>query len=353
MLSEPYEPNSNIYIVVIISKSHISVLRIERWQISRNKEQPKLATDAALRKQSALAATHAQSASSRTLSVILDCESLSAEPELTQSSYVRTLEGQHFKLVAGLQRMYTMLLAAGAWPGPPLVKHRGNPLVHDMLTTLGFMERDECSDNDFNFDLVESDEPKAQSDADTTSVLGSTDHSNSEAQSLRDLVSLTSISLAEETSENHPQEICTVTEEPSPIQGQQVEEHPIPPAQLDHLESPIDTTCQSDGSWLPQLLPPDFVLRPSKRMIDVLSRAKCSQSSIEAMDWYPVDDSASWWYGNITATQQGAYPGVALESIGPPVETGIATDEVLTSSTIYQDSYLLDPGQYGSDFDIF
>ncbi|CAD0094286.1 unnamed protein product, partial [Aureobasidium mustum] len=54
--------------------------------------------------------------------------------------YVRTLEMQQFKLVAGLQRMYFMLLATDSWPGPKLLERKGNPLVHDILDRLGLLE---------------------------------------------------------------------------------------------------------------------------------------------------------------------------------------------------------------------
>ncbi|KAH0368859.1 hypothetical protein KCU65_g3654, partial [Aureobasidium melanogenum] len=43
--------------------------------------------------------------------------------------YVRTLEMQQFKLVAGLQTMYFMLLAANSWPGTQLPESKGNPFV--------------------------------------------------------------------------------------------------------------------------------------------------------------------------------------------------------------------------------
>lgn len=69
------------------------------------------------------------------------------------SSYVRTLEMQQFKLVAGLHTMYFMLLAAKAWPGTQLPEHKGNPLVHDVLDRLGLLEH--IDDQDIDFDSNE------------------------------------------------------------------------------------------------------------------------------------------------------------------------------------------------------
>ncbi|KAH0009517.1 hypothetical protein KCU78_g10692, partial [Aureobasidium melanogenum] len=54
--------------------------------------------------------------------------------------YVRTLETQQFKLVAGLQTMYFLLLATNSWPGKKLPERKGNPLVHDLLDRLGLLE---------------------------------------------------------------------------------------------------------------------------------------------------------------------------------------------------------------------
>ncbi|KAG9797217.1 hypothetical protein KCU80_g596, partial [Aureobasidium melanogenum] len=54
--------------------------------------------------------------------------------------YVRTLEMQQFKLVAGLQTMYFMLLTANSWPGSRLPESKGNPLVHDILDRLGILD---------------------------------------------------------------------------------------------------------------------------------------------------------------------------------------------------------------------
>ncbi|KAI4857771.1 hypothetical protein E4T45_00727 [Aureobasidium sp. EXF-8846] len=47
---------------------------------------------------------------------------------------------QQALLVAGLQAMHQILVGAQAWPGEPLEEHHGQPLVHDMLVTLGIMK---------------------------------------------------------------------------------------------------------------------------------------------------------------------------------------------------------------------
>ncbi|CAC9895054.1 unnamed protein product [Aureobasidium pullulans] len=57
---------------------------------------------------------------------------------------------QQFKLAAGLQTMYLMLLAAKAWPGTQLPEHKGNPLVHDVLDRLGLLEHKDDQDIDFD-----------------------------------------------------------------------------------------------------------------------------------------------------------------------------------------------------------
>lgn len=44
-------------------------------------------------------------------------------------------------MVEGLQEMYRRLNRVGAWPGPDLFEPNGHPLVHDMLSTLGLLEK--------------------------------------------------------------------------------------------------------------------------------------------------------------------------------------------------------------------
>ncbi|TIA20528.1 hypothetical protein D6C81_04178 [Aureobasidium pullulans] len=64
---------------------------------------------------------------------------------------------QQFKLAAGLQTMYFMLLAAKAWPGTQLPEHKGNPLVHDVMDRLGLLEHKDDQDIDFGSDEHEID----------------------------------------------------------------------------------------------------------------------------------------------------------------------------------------------------
>ncbi|THX28686.1 hypothetical protein D6D12_04653 [Aureobasidium pullulans] len=63
---------------------------------------------------------------------------------------MQVLKVQQFKLTAGLQTMYFMLLAAKAWPGTQLPEHKGNPLVHDVLDRLGLLEHRDGQDIDFD-----------------------------------------------------------------------------------------------------------------------------------------------------------------------------------------------------------
>lgn len=55
--------------------------------------------------------------------------------------YVEMLEQQQGQLVQGLQEMYHRMLARQAWQGPSLSEATGQPLIHDILSALGLLEK--------------------------------------------------------------------------------------------------------------------------------------------------------------------------------------------------------------------
>jgi hypothetical protein len=75
---------------------------------------------------------------------------------------------QQFKLVAGLQTMYTMLLAANSWPGSQLTEYKGNPLVHDILDRLGLLEYEKDQELDLDMEDHDSDHQSNSDEASTT-----------------------------------------------------------------------------------------------------------------------------------------------------------------------------------------
>ncbi|KAK8214867.1 Fluconazole resistance protein 1 [Zalaria obscura] len=55
--------------------------------------------------------------------------------------YVEVLEEQHAQLAQGLLLSCRLLIAAHAWPGGSLPERNGQPLIHEIITTLGVLEQ--------------------------------------------------------------------------------------------------------------------------------------------------------------------------------------------------------------------
>ncbi|KAG9964147.1 hypothetical protein KCU61_g3045, partial [Aureobasidium melanogenum] len=108
--------------------------------------------------------------------------------------YVRALEAQQQKLEAAVHTMYYRLLAANAWPGPRLMEHDGNPLLHDVLVVLGLLESTNESRAQPDNQQPEIEEPQPVSPSGCGSVVESPDQQyqlrrNSAPTSFQDAIS--------------------------------------------------------------------------------------------------------------------------------------------------------------------
>lgn len=232
---------------------------------------------------------------------------------------------QQFKLVAGLQTMYFMLLAANSWPGSRLPESKGNPFVHDILARLGIL--DPKNDRGIEMEIGEMSDGQ-QTDSDQVSTAGSPEpfplqqgfeplpepcSGQSSASSDCTTFQPQLLSSASDT------RITTHPWQPQPVQSQ-----------------PQSVQSQPQPSF-PQPLPMDFGFRPQ---------------NVEATTWDAFDYPEPWWQQNfhtlqaIPSTSVGSVPGTL------DVDTAAETDTLGIQTTCDSNTYLVDPGVYTCDFDV-
>jgi hypothetical protein len=238
---------------------------------------------------------------------------------------------QQFKLVAGLQTMYTMLLAANSWPGSQLTEHKGNPLVHDILDRLGLLEYEKDQELDLDMEDHDSDHQSNSDEASTTeSPHGS----------------------QRETGESPKS--CSIHTSPSPPCTNHQQHLSPKPDELGlgvdswHLQPTQSQYCPFMS--LQTQLPAEFLSKPHPRMITSLSSTSPMAQSVEATTWNATDYSATWWYGDFGIMQETPYS--SLDLIPAVYTTHMTTGDHATSAPCHQGSFLVDPGVYASDFDV-
>jgi hypothetical protein len=248
---------------------------------------------------------------------------------------------QQFKLVAGLQTMYTMLLAANSWPGSQLTEHKGNPLVHDILDRLGLLEHEKDQELDLDMEDHDSDH---QSNSDEASTIESPHGSQRETEeSLKSCSTHTSPS---SPCTNHQQNLS-----PKPDElGLGVDSWHLQPTQS---QSYPFMSLQTQ-------LPAEVLSKAHPRMITSFSSTSPMAQSAEATTWNATtrnattwnatDYSATWWYGDFRTIQETPYS--SLDSIPAVYATHMTTGDHTTSAPCHQGSFLVDPGVYASDFDV-
>jgi hypothetical protein len=233
---------------------------------------------------------------------------------------------QQFKLVAGLQTMYTMLLAANSWPGSQLTEHKGNPLVHDILDRLGLLEHE--NDQELDLDMEDHDSDQ-QSNSDEASTIESPHGSQRETEESPKSCSI----------HTSPSPLCTNPPKPDEL-GLSVDSW--------HLQ-PTPSQYRPFMSLQTQL-PTEVLSKPHPRMITSLSSTSPMAQSVEATTWNATDYSATWWYDNFGIIQETPYSSLDLL---PAVYTAnMTTGDHATSVSCHQSSFLVDPGVYASDFDV-
>ena len=240
---------------------------------------------------------------------------------------------QQFKLVAGLQTMYTMLLAADSWPGSPLAEQKGNPLVHDILESLGLLEHDETRDMEMELDM-----DKHDSDHEPSSDEASTFDSSQESQR------------GTETSpESHSQGLSA---SPPPLDPQQQfflrADNPEPEVDLWKFQ-PRQSQLNPFSS-LPMQLQTEFSLESPPSVTSLFPGTSSTAQSVEATTWTAVDYPATCWQGAPQTLQARPFSSNSLMPAlpAPPMAAG----NPMNIASYYPRSFLVDPGVYASDFDV-
>ncbi|KAH0033681.1 hypothetical protein KCU78_g2419, partial [Aureobasidium melanogenum] len=232
--------------------------------------------------------------------------------------YVRTLEMQQFKLVAGLQTMYFMLLAANSWPGSRLPESKGNPFVHDILARIGILDPE--NDRGIEMEIGEMSDGQ-QTDSDQVSTAGSP-----EPFPLQQGFELLPEPCSEQSSASSD---CSAFQAQllSSASETRITTHPWQPEPVQPQPS------------FPQPLPMDFGFRPQ---------------NVEATNWdafdYP-EPPEPWWQPNFQTLQ--AIPSTSIGSVPGISDVNTAAEHTLGIQTTCDSStYLVDPGVYTCDFDV-
>lgn len=240
---------------------------------------------------------------------------------------------QQFKLVAGLQTMYTMLLAADSWPGSRLAEQKGNPLVHDILDRLGLLDHDETRDMELELDMDRYD-----SDHELSSDEASTFDSPQESQR------------GTETSpKSHSQELSASPPSLGPQQQSFLK--------ADNLEPEVDSwNLQPSRSHLnhfislPIQFQTEFLLESPPSVTPLFPGTLSSAQSVEATDWTAVNYPATCWQGASQTLQARPFSSNSLMPALPAPH--MAAGNPVNIASYYPRSFLVDPGVYASDFDV-
>ena len=232
---------------------------------------------------------------------------------------------QQFKLVAGLQTMYAMLLAADSWPGSQLAEHKGNPLAHDILERLGLVEHEE------HRDIFDENASDRQSSSDGTSAIHSPHRPH------------------DQSPEPHGRKPSIST----PGLGSQ--QYLFSKADESQLDVNFWHTHPMHQPYHISLLPPcqlstEVGLGSSSKVISSFSGDLLSAQGVEAGNQTTIDLSATWWSGNLQTAEATPYSSTSFAPA--PFATHIAVGNSMIPAPEHQSSYFVDPGVYTSDFDV-
>jgi hypothetical protein len=249
------------------------------------------------------------------------------------TSYVRALEMQQFKLVAGLQTMYTMLLAADLWPGSRLAEQQGNPLVHDILDHLGLLDHDGNRDMEMELDMDKHDSNHEPSSDEASTV-------DSSQESQRGI---------EKSPNLHSQEHYTSPSRLDP-QQQLFLEADNPDPDVDTWNLRPRRSHINHFSPLPVQRQTDFMLESPLSVAPWFPGTSSTAQSVETTDRTALDSSTTWWQDasqslqTTPLTSNGLMPALCA----PHMVAG----NPMNVASYYPRSFLVDPGVYASDFDV-
>lgn len=236
---------------------------------------------------------------------------------------------QQFKLVAGLQTMYTMLLTANSWPGPPLAEHKGNPLVHDILKRLGLLEHEK--DVDFELERSDHDHDHQQSSDEASSV----DSPQSSQRGTEQSPKSHSPELADNPSHvDHRRHLFTEADDTVDVESW----HPQPMHSLDHF------------AFIPSQSSTNFQSEPPPRMTPSFTSTSTWAQTPGTASWTTIKQPwASWQGGSQTLHMT---PSSSFGLISALFATHMPADNHSIPACYVHNPCLVDPGVYASDFDV-
>jgi hypothetical protein len=233
---------------------------------------------------------------------------------------------QQFKLVAGLQTMYFMLLAADSWPGAQLIEREGNPPVHDILDRLGLLKFEHDDGVELDVDSDNSDRLSSVKE-----IAGSPQRLQHETESPPNSCSRDTPASPQRV--NLQQHISSQVRDSNP--------------RVDSLNS---QTMQSRSNLHQSLeLPAEFTLKPPARMTAALPSTNPPDQILQATDWSAIDCMSPWWQDVPGPLQEPSYSDLNLTQAMP---TAYSVTDVFNPESQSRNPYLTDPGVYMCDYDV-
>jgi hypothetical protein len=235
---------------------------------------------------------------------------------------------QQFKLVAGLQTMYTMLLAANSWPGPQLTLHKSNPLAHDILDRLGLLEHKNTNISDLEKCGYSSNN---QSSSQEASAINGPHYSLREIEQSPDTRSEDSASPPRTSLQQH---LDLQTNDLGP--------------NVDTWHPQSTQSLSFPAQYIPERIPTAFHAEPYPSVITPFSNTLHRAQSVGATNRSAVGHPAAWWYGDCQIIHETSH----LNIIPIDLTSGSALGGFMSSSAPDQGLFPVVPGTHASDFGV-
>ncbi|KAG9849627.1 hypothetical protein KCU98_g4808, partial [Aureobasidium melanogenum] len=233
--------------------------------------------------------------------------------------------------------MYHRLLAANAWPGPRLMEHDGNPLLHDVLVVLGLLESRNEGRAQPDSHQPETEEPQPVSPSGDGSIVESPDQQyqlrrNSAPTSSQEAFSQDAFQLRNQSNLSLP----LVPEEarwfggiPELLSRTTTGVHALaPPKRMDFDFEPAASSASksqrptANVQQGTQSLPASFDQQQTFMAAESSQSAAYHYSSFGDMDYNLFEKPTDWWYADPgdTTEQQVAKTGESSMNQDGPCE---------------------------------
>ncbi|KAG9666742.1 hypothetical protein KCU99_g8410, partial [Aureobasidium melanogenum] len=205
--------------------------------------------------------------------------------------------------------MYHRLLAANAWPGPRLMEHDGNPLLHDVLVVLGLLESPNESRAHLGCHQPGTEVPQPVSPSGNGSIIESPDQQyqlrrNSAPTSSQEAFSQDAFQPRNQSNLSLP----LVPEEarwfggiPELLSRTTTGIHALAPPRRIDFEPPASSASKPQRPTAnvqqgTQSLPASFHQQQTLVTAEGSQSAAYNYSSFEDMDWNLFEKPTKWWY---------------------------------------------------------